>query len=83
MANLLLTREQFEAMLEKRKRWSADANGNVFDADFTHDVMLTVNGDFRSNIQRIEFAEAIAAALNQAFPFDEQREGTSTNSSEK
>jgi hypothetical protein len=69
VANLILTREQFEAMREKRSRWSADAEGNVFDADFEHDAMLKISGDFHSNIQRVAYAERIAATLNNEGAF--------------
>jgi hypothetical protein len=34
--------------------------------DFTHDVMLTIDGDFRDIWQKIEYAEEIARRLNSA-----------------
>lgn len=45
--------------------WVAQ-NGNVYSDDFTLDVMLRVSGDFVSEQQRQEYAEALAEALNNA-----------------
>lgn len=65
------TKEQVQAMRERpTERWTADADGNVYDADFEHDVMLKLDGDFKSQVQRIAFAERVAAALNKAMPFE-------------
>lgn len=47
------------------------AGGNTVDAyvesvDFTHDVRLRVDGDFRDYAQRREYAEWLAETLNAA-----------------
>lgn len=59
-----MTKEQIEAMRATRVRWTVDAEGNIFDADFTFDAMLTLNGDFASNIIKQDYAQMIADALN-------------------
>ena len=49
--------------------WEAGADKNhervfVQSEDFTHDVRLYVDGDFRNYEERIEYAREIARALN-------------------
>ena len=34
--------------------------------DFTHDVQISINGDFRDLKQRLKYAEALAETLNTA-----------------
>jgi len=33
--------------------------------DFTHDVMITIGGDFESNKQRYAYAQGLAEVLNK------------------
>lgn len=45
--------------------WRADGHF-IYSANFDHDAMLTVNGNFGSAIARDEFAKAVAKRLNAA-----------------
>lgn len=46
-----------------------DARGTYVESgDFTHDVRLYVNGDFRDLEQRVAYAEEIAKRLNKYSP---------------
>jgi hypothetical protein len=40
--------------------------GFVTDDDFHYDAVLTLNGDFPTDAERLAYAEAVAAALNAA-----------------
>lgn len=42
----------------------------VYSEDFTHDVMLTINGDFESNEQRNQYAIDLAEKLNTHAKFE-------------
>lgn len=50
-----------------RTTWSVDDSGaTIQDDDFTHDVVLRVDGDFESRSFRLAYAQKIVAALNSA-----------------
>lgn len=45
--------------------WRVDASGEgVYSEDFTHDVGLSIGGDFASRRQKRMYAEWLASALN-------------------
>lgn len=47
------------------KEWYVSEDGTtISSADFTHDVILIVNGDFADNTQRKAYAEKLAEKLN-------------------
>ena len=37
---------------------------DIYSDDFTHDVRISINGDFKDMEQRLKYAEALAATLN-------------------
>ena len=45
---------------------ATEDGGAVCDDDFGYDASLEVVGDFPSSVERIAYAEAVAAALNLA-----------------
>ncbi len=63
----------------ERGPWSASPDGAVlYSDDFTHDVMLTVNGDFGSYEDRKAYADEIARRLNN---FQAQQQGAKNEDS--
>lgn len=40
----------------------------VISSDFTHDVVLYVNGDFADDESKLEYAQLIAERLNRTIP---------------
>jgi len=55
-------------MIKETGKWKAIANDDgsvvIQSNDFTHDVMLIVDGGFRDVEQRLEYAEEMAKRLN-------------------
>lgn len=48
--------------------WSVQDEGAsvvLYSEDFTHDVSLVIQGDFRDKAQRIEYAQWLASVLNE------------------
>lgn len=63
----------YKPMVKENGTWkaicSADSSGDNYNVviqsnDFTHDVMLIVDGDFRDDGQKLKYAEEIARRLN-------------------
>ncbi len=49
--------------------WTVSADGRRIESDdFTHDVALTVGGDFYDDAQRLAYSQALAARLNAPQP---------------
>lgn len=46
--------------------WTVSADGKlIISDDFTHDVILTVTGDFFDDVQRKQYADDLASRLNE------------------
>lgn len=56
-----------ERVVYDKGPWFVTDTHNVSSEDFTHDVILTISGDFESSWQKREYAEALCEVLNKNF----------------
>ena len=59
-------------VLDDKGPWHVDArDAAIYSSDFTHDVRLSVNGDFADHDQKRWYAEGLASKLNSPVLDDE------------
>lgn len=47
-----------------KTEWSVGGDFQIYSNDFTHDVMITINGDFESDEQKEAYIKRICDLLN-------------------